>query len=175
MTADQNPKPRMRDLTGAPCMEGDASETQHYLLLQATEYADGFKEQRALMRTSALSMIELIQHVGVLDDLMSPDLYRTLRDIRDGHITLYVHVARFDPFTGEPIEPHEASTSPDRAPAGNTLKAMPGWWRELSRLGWLRLPAANEPSVWMLTDGAQRALDDSGRATGSSSNGGNRV
>ncbi len=88
------------------------------------------------------------------------DLYRTLRDIRDGHLTLYVTVARFDPTTGTPCPPREVSTTPDRMPAGDRLKSVAAWWRLLAEEGWLRLPTAAEPQIWMLTDGAVSAIDE---------------
>ncbi len=89
---------------------------------------------------------------------MNPEIYRTLRDVRDGHITLHVFVGRYDAFTGEPVEPYEGNTSADRAPAGNVLKSIPGWWRVLANDGWLRLPEPHEPSIWMLSDSALIAI-----------------
>ncbi|GIM88801.1 hypothetical protein [Paractinoplanes toevensis] len=89
---------------------------------------------------------------------MTPDLYRTLRDIRDGHITLYVQVQRYDPTTGAAVEPREMQTSPDRMPAGVDRRSDPRWWLRLAAEGWLRLPVEFEPQIWQLTEAALVAV-----------------
>lgn len=88
---------------------------------------------------------------------MTVDLYRVLRDIRDGHLNLWVTVARFDVSTGAAVPPTEIETSPDRTPsaaAGNGVH----WWRVLAEQGWIRLPDLYEHSVWQLTEKALAAI-----------------
>lgn len=87
---------------------------------------------------------------------MTPELRRTLRDIHDGHLTLYVQTARYNPATGQPVEPHEIRTTSDRAPA--IPSPCDDWWRHLAADGWLRLPREDEPQIWRLTDIAIEAL-----------------
>jgi hypothetical protein len=62
---------------------------------------------------------------------------RTLRDIADGHITLYAAVRYFNEFTGEKLdEPELLGVGYDRA-----MGSDPDWWRPLLADGLIALPA----------------------------------
>jgi hypothetical protein len=86
-------------------------------------------------------------------------VYRTLRDIADGHITLRVDIDRYDPRTGQPYNPPRVNrTLPDRLPAMSIPDARGDWWLGLAERGWLRLPEAGEAQVWHVTDAGRRWL-----------------
>lgn len=76
---------------------------------------------------------------------------RVLRDIADGHITLTVNVARFDPHTGQPIDPVVGWTVADRAVSLMVPNAAGEWWQLFAERGWIRLPEAHEASMWHVT------------------------
>lgn len=86
---------------------------------------------------------------------MLPSIYRTLRDIADGHITLRVDIQRFDPQTGQPVSPTVLGTFPDRA---GPLPSRAEWWLDYADEGWLRLPEADEPQCWQVTDAGREML-----------------
>lgn len=92
-------------------------------------------------------------------------LLRTLGDIHEGHIQLWVSVKWFDPQTGEKLsEPVSSETLPDRAPCHGTPNPFGVWWTVLAERGWIRLPSAAEANHrrWVVTDEGRRVLDAAG-------------
>jgi hypothetical protein len=88
-------------------------------------------------------------------------LYRTLRDVADGHITLWVVIHRYDPHTGQPLEQQIVTgTYPNRHPG--LPDAGREWWLGFAAQGWLRLPEAHEAQVWHVTDAGRQWLADHG-------------
>lgn len=66
---------------------------------------------------------------------------RNLRDIADGHLSLWVEVHRFDPDTGQPLHtPIVASVRPDRAPSAGTPNPGGEWWWPYVDSGWIEIP-----------------------------------
>lgn len=65
---------------------------------------------------------------------------RTLRDIADGHITIYVALDRYDTATGEPLNPPVIrAVSTDRLPAAGIPDAYGHWWEPMVQRGHLEL------------------------------------
>lgn len=95
---------------------------------------------------------------------MSAAIYRTLRDIADGHIALRVDVDRFDPHTGQPVDPPRVGrTWPDRLPPMSIPDAHGAWWEALAERGLLRLPEVHEAQVWQVTDAGHAWLAEQRR------------
>jgi hypothetical protein len=68
---------------------------------------------------------------------LSPTLFRALRDVADGHITLYATVRYHDEATGEQLDqPELLYVGYDRA-----MGSDPDWWRPLLADGLIALPA----------------------------------
>lgn len=89
-------------------------------------------------------------------------MLRTLRDLDDGHIQLWVRVRRFDPDTGERLPvPDVSDTHPDRMPAG-ALPDQPGdWWTQFAERGWSAPPPPGH-NRWVVTDEGRRVLTEAG-------------
>jgi hypothetical protein len=78
--------------------------------------------------------------VGELNASEERALLRTLRDICDGHLTLWAETAARDPHTGEEYPlPRIVHVTPDRTPAAGTPNADGDWWTVMLRRGWLAL------------------------------------
>lgn len=94
-------------------------------------------------------------------DLREAALLRTLRDIADGHLNLWVDIRYFDEANGQlHAVPQVVGVSPDRAPAGALAGAE--WWTELVDAGWLRLPDAVEAQRYYPSDAAIELIRESG-------------
>ena len=85
---------------------------------------------------------------------------RTLRDIDEGHIGLYVTAKCFDPHTGAPIEPPEIlQVDPDRMPARGIPDARGAWWEPLIKAGWLELDVRGRVHRLLLSEAGRAELE----------------
>lgn len=88
-------------------------------------------------------------------------MLRTLQDLHDGHLQLWVSMRFYDEMTGEPLEPPIAGeTRPDRAPDIGTPNPTGEWWAPFATRGWIRLPSAAEANHnrWIVTEEGRRVL-----------------
>jgi hypothetical protein len=67
-------------------------------------------------------------------------LLRTLSDIDDGHLILWISGRFFDPHTGDPLDPPQIRVIPDRQPYRGVPDPGGAWWDALVQRGWLEMP-----------------------------------
>jgi hypothetical protein len=88
-------------------------------------------------------------------------LLRTLRDIDDGHLSLWVRVRYFDAVTGQRLKtPVVAEVHPDRQPYPGVPDRRGEWWRALVERGWLELPPPGSfPMRYFVSDDGKHAFE----------------
>ncbi|MEV4083147.1 hypothetical protein AB0J43_23045 [Nonomuraea fuscirosea] len=92
-------------------------------------------------------------------------LIRTLSDIEDGHLSLWIKGRFFDPYTGAPLDPPEITVIPDRQPHPGVPGPSGAWWRALDERGWLEMPAPGMvPMRYLVSEAGQTALEAARRA-----------
>lgn len=92
----------------------------------------------------------------------SPGVRRTLRDIDDGHITLYATIERFDPQTGARNDaPKIVQVDSDRSVPSTVPDARGAWWVPMIDAGWLELDDRGRVPRLVATD-AGRAIANGG-------------
>jgi hypothetical protein len=86
---------------------------------------------------------------------LSQPLFRALRDMADGHITLYATVRYYDKATGEKLDqPELLYVGYDRVPGRD-----PDWWRPLLADGLIALPGPGDTSLrCTVTDAGRQVL-----------------
>ncbi|MCW6003823.1 hypothetical protein K1W54_04400 [Micromonospora sp. CPCC 205371] len=78
---------------------------------------------------------------------------RALRDMVDGHITLYAIVRYFHEDTGEKLDqPEVLGVGYDRVP-----RLDPDWWKPLLANGWIALPGPDDTGLRCTVTEAGRA------------------
>ena len=86
---------------------------------------------------------------------------RNLRDINDGHLSVWVTVDRFNPTTGALLPtPVLKAAHPDRAPATGTPNHAGQWWDRYADAGWIELPHRDGPQRYQITAAGRRVLTD---------------
>jgi hypothetical protein len=90
-------------------------------------------------------------------------LLRTLRDIADGHLFLWLKVAYFDDTDGHRLDqPQVRQVTPDREPYRGVPDRTGAWWTHLLDRGWLELPApGSAPMRYLVSPAGQTALESS--------------
>ncbi|MEV0169101.1 hypothetical protein [Nonomuraea fuscirosea] len=71
---------------------------------------------------------------------MERALIRTLSDIEDGHLSLWVNGRFFDPHTGRPLDPPKIRVISDRQPYRGVPDPGGPWWDMLVQRDWLEMP-----------------------------------
>lgn len=75
--------------------------------------------------------------------------YKQLRDMNDGHLTLYATVRRYDPTTGQKLgQPEVLHIGHDRADIFDR-----DWWKPLLAAGLIALPADNSSRCSVTLEG----------------------
>ncbi len=89
--------------------------------------------------------------------------YRTLRDIREGHIGIYVDAQWYDPTTGQRLpEPVVHGGGPDRAPSVGIPDRGGAWWEPMIATGHLALVSDHSRSYYIVTDAGLAWLREHG-------------
>lgn len=85
-------------------------------------------------------------------------LRRTLKDIDDGHLSLWMHGRFYDEHTGARLDPPQIEVRPDRQPQPGIPDARGAWWTPLIERGWLTMPPPGPSMRYLLTDAGRAAL-----------------
>ncbi|MGR6924312.1 hypothetical protein ACU635_59480 [[Actinomadura] parvosata] len=85
-------------------------------------------------------------------------LRRTLKDIDDGYLTLWVRGRFFDEHTGARRDPPEIEVLPDRQPQPGVPDPRGAWWMLLLERGWLELSPPGPSMRYLLTDAGREVL-----------------
>ncbi|GAA4932833.1 hypothetical protein HD597_000452 [Nonomuraea thailandensis] len=94
-------------------------------------------------------------------------LRRTLRDIDEGHLTLWVRGRFFDEHTGARLDPPEIEVLPDRQPQPGVPDPRGDWWMPMLERGWLELPAPGPSMRYLVTDAGNAVLSSAAKPSGS--------
>ncbi|MEV4083151.1 hypothetical protein AB0J43_23065 [Nonomuraea fuscirosea] len=85
-------------------------------------------------------------------------LRRTLRDIADGRLTLWVRGRLYDEHIGARLDLPEIQVLPDRQPQPGVPDLPGDWWEPLTERGWLELPPPGPCMRYLPTDAAHAVL-----------------
>ncbi|MER6514560.1 hypothetical protein ABT158_47645 [Nonomuraea sp. NPDC001636] len=86
-------------------------------------------------------------------------LIRTLVDIDDGHLSLWISGRFFDQHTGRPLDPPQIDVMPDRQPYHGVPDPDGAWWSTLVDRGWLEMPTpGTHPMRYRVSETGQAAL-----------------
>ncbi|SDL36226.1 hypothetical protein [Nonomuraea jiangxiensis] len=85
-------------------------------------------------------------------------LRRTLKDIDDRHLTLWVRGRFYDEHTGAPLDPPQIEGLPDRQPQPGVPGPRGAWWTPLIERGWLELSPPGRSRRYLVTDAGRDAL-----------------
>lgn len=86
-------------------------------------------------------------------------LIRTLADIDDGHLSLWIRGCFFDEHTGRPLDPPQIEVVPDRQPYHGVPDPGGAWWSTLVDWGWLEMPVPGTyPMRYRVSETGQAAL-----------------
>lgn len=94
-------------------------------------------------------------------------LRRTLRDIHQGHLGLWVLVHYFDPTTGRRLAtPRVGRVTPDRQPCAGIPNRSGEWWTQMVDRGWLALPPEDSGQrQYLVTEEGRRVVAQFEEAT----------
>ncbi|MEV4090354.1 hypothetical protein AB0J43_59810, partial [Nonomuraea fuscirosea] len=96
---------------------------------------------------------------------MERALIRTLSDIEDGHLSLWVNGRFFDPHTRRPLDPPQIRVISDRQPYRGVPDPGGAWWDMLVQRGWLEMPApGTTPMRYLVSQAGRDALAAARRA-----------
>lgn len=87
-------------------------------------------------------------------------LLRALRDVNDGHLTLWVDPAQYDMTHGQLVPDGELRIIPDRTLPAGIPDPAGRWWLPLLRRGWVDIHiAAGRPFLRSTTAGLERLTE----------------